>query len=609
MCNGSTRDLKQGGHPYSNQQVYNDNAEEDDEDEEEEEEDFPGLQIVSVESMSGNNNEQQEHVLEDEEDEDDQDDDDDDDEEEEIIVDPSTLTDLDYDDIIDDAIYDEDLEEIQIEPDIIDYDEEQNSVSPTQQQQATHFTAAAAASDSGSMIQLLREPVPLSSADFNIFTCSHCYDKFSKQSAFLAHLTSSHMSGGRFEHPTGQEDLERGYAIVRYASRVKYLCLSCGKQFIKEDHIRDHIKVHFQENAYNCLHCDKIFSSYDVYESHVDSHRIHCQHCNDIFPDRQSAHQHEEACPMNIFQTYKNSKGRKGDTTSIRCSSIGVGDIKIKLEPELIMEPTIKECKVILNRVDEEMKPFVKKEKLEIKEEEEEEEEVVMDFNLHPPAAVMNMLPPLAPTRQMLKTSFSCLRPIAPAPIATIAQPQPPTSMQLLSFNPVSSSVVPCGGSQQPQMISPAAGTPLLLPTTPMLISTAPITQLPTEPIVIKPVERRRAPPQAKFPTDDAYIPDNNSNNVVNKEEIVPPPEEEEKKVGFCQRTISDGRTRLICITCGKHYTTMYNMRQHRNIHSGRGLHTCRYCTKEFTHKHIWEVSTHNKGEKLCYAMPCHDMQ
>lgn len=34
----------------------------------------------------------------------------------------------------------------------------------------------------------------------------------------------------------------------------------------------------------------------------------------------------------------------------------------------------------------------------------------------------------------------------------------------------------------------------------------------------------------------------------------------------------------------------MYNMRQHRNIHLGKGLHTCRYCGKDFTHKHIWEV-------------------
>ena len=45
------------------------------------------------------------------------------------------------------------------------------------------------------------------------------------------------------------------------------------------------------------------------------------------------------------------------------------------------------------------------------------------------------------------------------------------------------------------------------------------------------------------------YIPDNNSNNVVNKECIDPPPNEEERRAGFCQRTISDGRQRLICTT------------------------------------------------------------
>ena len=35
-------------------------------------------------------------------------------------------------------------------------------------------------------------------------------------------------------------------------------------------------------------------------------------------------------------------------------------------------------------------------------------------------------------------------------------------------------------------------------------------------------------------------------------------------------------------------------MRQHKNIHTGAGLHTCRYCGRDFTHKHVWEVSTLN---------------
>ena len=54
------------------------------------------------------------------------------------------------------------------------------------------------------------------------------------------------------------------------------------------------------------------------------------------------------------------------------------------------------------------------------------------------------------------------------------------------------------------------------------------------------------------------------------------------------------GQQRFICTICGKHYTTTYNMRQHKNIHTGAGLHTCRYCGRDFTHKHVWEVSTSN---------------
>ena len=154
---------------------------------------------------------------------------------------------------------------LQIEPDIIDYDGDDHSSSTDTG--PTHGDSAAP-----------------SDLNRDVFTCSHCYERFGRQTAFLSHLVSAHLSSARFEGvDTGtetfpQEDLERGYAVVRYASRVKYLCLSCGKQFIKEEHIGDHIKVHFQDGVYNCLHCDRVFSSYDVYETHVDSHRIHCQH-------------------------------------------------------------------------------------------------------------------------------------------------------------------------------------------------------------------------------------------------------------------------------------------------------------------------------------------
>ena len=89
----------------------------------------------------------------------------------------------------------------------------------------------------------------------------------------------------------------------------------------------------------------------------------------------------------------------------------------------------------------------------------------------------------------------------------------------------------------------------------------------------------------------DHYIPDNNSNNVISKTSIHPPPTVEELKQGYCVRKFNNSQQRFICTVCGKHYTTTYNMRQHQNIHSGSGLHTCRYCGRDFTHKHVWEVS------------------
>lgn len=116
---------------------------------------------------------------------------------------------------------------------------------------------------------------------------------------------------------------------------------------------------------------------------------------------------------------------------------------------------------------------------------------------------------------------------------------------------------------------------------------------------VVKQVVRKRAP-IFPFEPEDHYVPDNNSNNIICKNEIEPPPTAMEKRQGYCLRPFREtGQQRYICTVCGKHYTTMYNMRQHRNIHTGSGLHCCRYCGRSFTHKHVWEVSFLESGQNI----------
>ena len=89
------------------------------------------------------------------------------------------------------------------------------------------------------------------------------------------------------------------------------------------------------------------------------------------------------------------------------------------------------------------------------------------------------------------------------------------------------------------------------------------------------------------------YIPDTNSNNILALDGIYPPPDSSEFKKGYMLRPVGPGgQQRYICVECGKHYTTSYNVRMHRNIHLGRNLYNCKFCHKEFSHKHVWEVRT-----------------
>ena len=44
----------------------------------------------------------------------------------------------------------------------------------------------------------------------------------------------------------------------------------------------------------------------------------------------------------------------------------------------------------------------------------------------------------------------------------------------------------------------------------------------------------------------------------------------------------------------------------HRNIHIGKNLYTCKFCQKEFSHKHVWE--THERvhtGERPFKCPTC----
>ena len=210
-----------------------------------------------------------------------------------IIPNEKILSELDYDDIIDDALYDDDLEEIQIEPDIIDYEDDgsgnggmgkkaatptlaqltptlflspssSSSASPPQQQPSATSTPLASP-----QITLPNKPVlPINSK--TLFSCSFCQHKFQDQQDFIGHLCSCHAVS---VNPS-PEDFIKGYVPVDESEHPGFTvaCLYCGKLFEKEKQMRIHKNVHLDENTYNCRFCNKIFSDFKIFEDHVKTH-------------------------------------------------------------------------------------------------------------------------------------------------------------------------------------------------------------------------------------------------------------------------------------------------------------------------------------------------
>ena len=103
--------------------------------------------------------------------------------------------------------------------------------------------------------------------------------------------------------------------------------------------------------------------------------------------------------------------------------------------------------------------------------------------------------------------------------------------------------------SGQPTPAPPTARVIRVPAKTPVLICTQPVTVLPREPVVLKPVEQESASRKAKFPADDFASSNNIINNIIDKEHINPPPDEAERRAGFCRRTGPGGRKRFICTT------------------------------------------------------------
>ena len=382
-----------------------------------------------------------------------------------------------------------------------------------------------------------------------IFTCSFCNVKYSQQPMLIEHLTT------HIDIPSEpvQADIEMGYMVIYYSSRPKFMCLSCGKLFATAESVNIHLNIHNEDNIYACEHCDKIFAHKHIYESHrraahkdkEKSQEFDCSYCKNIFPNAVSLGNHMRVCKLKpreitpMTETY--------DLADKMILQIQAPVTKDKLV--LLNNNTPKKNKPKANRPPPKLillnsdSSDIKKEELEhdhiiiqeseikmerMDEDEEDEEQVEEEDN-----------------------SEVADSPVESSRLLTLAAK--PT-MTLLSdeakmiFN-----------SSAPQRRSSGSNP--------------------------------RAHRIVETENGREYIPDTNSNNILALDGIYPPPDSSEFKKGYMLRPVGPGgQQRYICVECGKHYTTSYNVRMHRNIHLGRNLYNCKFCHKEFSHKHVWEV-------------------
>merc|ERR1712176_639915 len=55
-----------------------------------------------------------------------------------------------------------------------------------------------------------------------------------------------------------------------------------------------------------------------------------------------------------------------------------------------------------------------------------------------------------------------------------------------------------------------------------------------------------------------------------------------------------DAQRKFKCEICGKTYTTLYNLKAHKEIHIGEKKYSCQYCNKKFLRK--YDMKRHEAG-------------
>lgn len=438
---------------------------------------------------------------------------------------------------------DDDSEEMMIEPDIsLDYDDIEELIEEPEAQQSHSIT-------------ILTAQKPVSTT---IFTCSFCNVKYSQQPMLLEHL-STHIDIP--SEPT-QSDIEQGFMAIYYTSRPKFMCLSCGKLFATAESVNLHLNIHYEDKIYACEHCEKIFAHKHVYESHrkishqdkEKSQEYDCKFCNNIFPNSISLNNHERSCKLK-------PKELPNDTQPTE----SIAD-KMILQ---IQTPVNKDALTLNNNLSSPINNNTQESPRKIK----------PKANRPPPKLILLN----SDTSEYNKKDIE-------------------HDEHIIINEPVIKTEKPEEVEEKPRLLTLAPK-----PTMTLLSDEA-------KKIFNTSAPQRRSSgsnPRAHkiIDTDHGreYIPDTNSNNIIHLEGIYPPPDSSEHKKGYMLRPVGPGgQQRYICVECGKHYTTSYNVRMHRNIHLGKNLYTCKFCNKEFSHKHVWE--THERvhtGERPFKCPTC----
>ena len=133
------------------------------------------------------------------------------------------------------------------------------------------------------------------------FSCQECEGEFLSEEALKEHK-KIHTDEKPFSCPQCEDAFLNEEALKEHmethSDEKPFSCLQCDYEFMNKEALKEHMKTHYNERPFSCPQCEDRFVNEEDVKEHVNNHAdekpFKCTKCEDKFGSEEALKEHEE---------------------------------------------------------------------------------------------------------------------------------------------------------------------------------------------------------------------------------------------------------------------------------------------------------------------------